>query len=120
MKILLKRAYDEPAGTDGFRVLVDRLWPRGKRKTDLRLDEWAKDIAPSTELRKWFGHDPKRWPEFRKRYKEELKSPKLRKMIADTVEAARNHSTITLAYAAKDTEHNEAVVLQAIFKRMAG
>jgi uncharacterized protein YeaO (DUF488 family) len=120
MKILLKRAYEEPDSSDGFRVLVDRLWPRGKKKADLRLDAWLKDIAPSTELRKWFGHDPKRWLEFCERYKAELKSPKLRKIIADTVQAAEKRSTITLIYAAKDTEHNEAVVLQALFKRMAG
>jgi uncharacterized protein YeaO (DUF488 family) len=119
MKILLKRAYDEPAAADGFRVLVDRLWPRGKKKADLRLDAWVKDIAPSTELRKWFGHDPKRWPGFCKRYKEELKSPRLRKLIADAVKAAQKCSAITLVYAAKDTEHNEAVVLQSIFKKMA-
>jgi uncharacterized protein YeaO (DUF488 family) len=119
MKILLKRAYDEPAAADGFRVLVDRLWPRGKKKADLRLDAWVKDIAPSTELRKWFGHDPKRWPGFCKRYQEELKSPRLRKLIADAVKAAQKCSAITLVYAAKDTEHNEAVVLQSIFKKMA-
>jgi uncharacterized protein YeaO (DUF488 family) len=120
MEVLLKRAYEEPASTDGFRVLVDRLWPRGKKKADLRLDAWVKDIAPSTELRKWFQHDPKRWPEFCKRYKAELKSPKLQKKIADTLQSAKKHSTITLIYAAKDTKHNEAVVLQAIFKRRAG
>ena len=73
MDVLLKRAYDEPAGTDGFRILVDRLWPRGKKKADLRLDAWAKDLAPSSELRKWFRHDAHRWPEFCRRYKEELK-----------------------------------------------
>ncbi|MGB6870130.1 MAG: DUF488 family protein [Acidobacteriaceae bacterium] len=120
MEVLLKRAYDEPDSTDGFRVLLDRLWPRGKKKTDLCLDAWVKDIAPSTELRKWFHHDPRRWPEFCRRYKAELKSPKLQKIIADTLQAARKHSTITLIYAAKDTQHNEAVVLQAIFKRRAG
>ncbi len=120
MKVLLKRAYDEPARADGFRVLVDRLWPRGIRKADLRLDAWVKDIAPSTALRKWFGHDPKRWPEFCKRYKSELKSPRLRRMIADTVKAAEKQPTITLVYAAKDTEHNEAVVLRSIFKKIAG
>jgi uncharacterized protein YeaO (DUF488 family) len=120
MKVLLKRAYEASAITDGFRVLVDRLWPRGIKKADLRLDAWVKDIAPSTALRKWFGHDPKRWPEFRRRYKAELKDPKLRKMIADTVKAAEKQSAITLVYAARDTEHNEAVVLQDIFKRIAG
>ncbi|MEI9967539.1 MAG: DUF488 family protein [Terracidiphilus sp.] len=120
MKILLKRAYEDAAGTDGFRVLVDRLWPRGKKKEDLRLDEWAKDIAPSTELRKWFGHDPKRWLEFCKRYKAELKNPEARKTIAGIVQAARKRSAITLVYGAKDTEHNEAVVLQGIFKKIAG
>jgi uncharacterized protein YeaO (DUF488 family) len=120
MKVLLKRAYEEPASADGYRVLVDRLWPRGKKKADLRLDAWVKDIAPSTELRKWFGHEPERWLEFCKRYKAELKNPKLRRTIADTVRAARKRSAITLVYAAKDTEHNEAVVLQPIFKRMAG
>jgi uncharacterized protein YeaO (DUF488 family) len=119
MEVLLKRAYDEPDSTDGFRVLVDRLWPRGKKKADLRLDAWVKEIAPSTELRKWYQHDPKRWPEFCKRYKAELKNPELQKMIADTLQAARKHSAITLIYAAKDAEHNEAVVLRTIFKRRA-
>ena len=75
MEILLKRAYEKPEAEDGFRVLVDRLWPRGKKKADLRLDAWTKDIAPSTELRKWFGHDPKRWLEFCERYEGELKNP---------------------------------------------
>lgn len=120
MEVFLKRAYEEPAGTDGFRVLVDRLWPRGKKKADLHLNAWVKEIAPSTELRKWFHHDPKRWLEFLKRYKEELRTPMLKKAIADTLDAARKHSRITLIYAAKDTEHNEAVVLQDIFKRRAG
>jgi uncharacterized protein YeaO (DUF488 family) len=119
MKVLLKRAYEEPASTDGFRVLVDGLWPRGKKKADLRLNAWVKEIAPSTELRKWFNHEPKRWLEFCKRYKAELKIPTAKKAIADTVQAAQEYSAITLIYAAKDTEHNEAVVLQAIFKRRA-
>ncbi len=119
MEVLLKRAYEEPAGSDGFRVLVDRLWPRGIKKADLCLDAWVKDIAPSTELRKWFHHDPKRWTAFCKRYKAELKSPTLQAKIAETLQAAKKHSTITLIYAAKDTEHNEAVVLQPIFKRRA-
>jgi uncharacterized protein YeaO (DUF488 family) len=119
MDVRLKRAYEDPDDADGFRVLVDRLWPRGISKADLRLDAWPKDIAPSTELRKWFHHDPERWPEFCKRYKAELKDPELQKTIADTVQKAKKHSTITLIYAAKDTEHNEAVVLQALFKKRA-
>jgi uncharacterized protein YeaO (DUF488 family) len=120
MEVLLKRAYEKPARADGFRVLVDRLWPRGMKKTDLRLNVWVKEIAPSTELRKWFSHDPKRWLEFCKRYKAELKVPMVKKAIVDTVRAAQEYSAITLIYAAKDTEHNEAVVPQAIFKRRAG
>jgi uncharacterized protein YeaO (DUF488 family) len=120
MEILLKRAYEEPANTDGFRVLVDRLWPRGKKKADLRLNAWLKEIAPSTELRKWFNHDPKRWLEFCKRYKVELNNSKAKRAIADTVHAAQKYSAITLIYAAKDTEHNEAIVLRTLFKRKAG
>ena len=120
MEILLKRAYEEPSNADGFRVLVDRLWPRGKRKADLRLNAWVKEIAPSTELRKWFDHDPKPWLEFCKPYKVELKNPEAKKAITDTVHAAQKYSAITLIYAAKDTEHNEAVVLRTLFKRKAG
>lgn len=119
MEILLKRAYEAPDGADGFRVLVDRLWPRGVRKADLRLDAWAKEIAPSTELRKWFHHDPARWPEFCKRYKAELAAPEMEHAILQLVHAARNHSAMTLIYAAKDAEHNEAVVLRPVFKRAA-
>ena len=120
MEVFLKRAYEKPASTDGFRVLVDRLWPRGKKKADLRLNAWVKVIAPSTELRKWFDHDPKRWLEFCKRYKVELKNPEAKKAIADAAHSARRHSAITLIYAAKDTQHNEAVVLRTLFKRKAG
>ena len=82
---LLKRAYEAPGSGDGFRVLVDRLWPRGKKKSDLRLDAWAKHLSPSTELRKCFDHDPKRWLEFCKRYKAELKAPEIREAIAQIV-----------------------------------
>lgn len=119
MEILLKRAYEKPETEDGFRVLVDRLWPRGKKKADLRLDAWTKDIAPSTELRKWFGHDPKRWLEFCKRYRNELKNPEVRATITQTIHAAAKRNAITLIYGAKDTEHNEAIMLQRIFKRIA-
>ena len=119
MKVLLKRAYEEPDNADGFRVLVDRLWPRGKKKADLRLDMWAKDISPSTELRKWFGHAPVRWLEFCRRYKAELETPEGEDAIARVVNAAHKHSIMTLIYGAKDTEHNEAVVLLPLFKRAA-
>ena len=119
MKILLKRAYEEPDSSDGFRVLVDRLWPRGKKKADLHLDAWAKDVSPSTELRKWFNHDPKHWLEFCKRYKAELTAPEMKASIVQIVRAAQKHTTMTLIYGAKDTVHNEAIVLQPIFKRAA-
>ena len=120
MEVLLKRAYEEPSNADGFRVLVDRLWPRGKKKADLRLNAWVKEIAPSAELRKWFDHDPKRWLEFCKRYKVELKNQEAKKAIACTVHAAQKHSAVTLVYAAKDTERTEAVVLRTLFKKKAG
>jgi uncharacterized protein YeaO (DUF488 family) len=119
MEILLKRAYEKPGTEDGFRVLVDRLWPRGAKKTELQLDAWAKDVAPSTQLRKWFGHDPKRWIEFCKRYKLELKNPEVRATITRTIQAAQGRSVMTLVYGAKDTEHNEAIVLLPVFRRMA-
>ena len=119
MEILLKRAYEKPEAEDGFRVLVDRLWPRGEKKADLRLDAWTKDVAPSTELRKWFGHDPKRWIEFCKRYENELKNPEVRATITQTIHAAAKRNAITLVYGAKDAEHNEAMILQRIFRRMA-
>ncbi|CAN5623879.1 DUF488 family protein [soil metagenome] len=119
MKILLKRAYEAPHSADGFRVLVDRLWPRGKKKADLCLDAWAKEISPSTELRKWFAHDPDHWLEFCSRYKAELAAPEMKDAITQIVRTAHKHSAITLIYGAKDTEHNEAVVLQPVFARAA-
>lgn len=118
-QIQVKRAYDKPARGDGFRVLVDRLWPRGVKKTDLQLDTWAKGLAPSTNLRKWFGHDPNRWPEFRKRYREELTESHATKSIGEVLNAAKRTKTITLVYGAKDTEHNEAIVLRKLFERIA-
>lgn len=119
MEILLKRAYEKSDAKDGFRVLVDRLWPRGVKKADLHLDAWAKDVAPSTQLRKWFGHDPKRWTEFCKRYKLELKNAEAQATITRTIQAARRRSAMTLIYGAKDTEHNEAIVLLPVFRRVA-
>ena len=109
--IKLKRAYEPPSAGDGTRVLIDRLWPRGISKQKAKLDYWMKDIAPSTELRKWFGHDPKRWAEFRRRYAAELREhPDL---IAELRSLARK-SPITLVYAAHDESHNDAVVLRDV------
>jgi uncharacterized protein YeaO (DUF488 family) len=107
--IQLKRAYEKPNESDGRRFLVERLWPRGVKKTSLPLEAWLKDVAPSTELRKWFSHDPARWNEFRKRYFAELeKAPEAWQPL---VEAARK-GTITLIYSSHDEEHNNAVALK--------
>jgi uncharacterized protein YeaO (DUF488 family) len=115
--VLLKRAY-EPAGRrDGERVLVERLWPRGVRKEELELDWWAKDVAPSTALRKWFAHDPERWPEFVRRYRAELRHPDAARALAEIVDHARSH-TVTLVYSTHDTEHNNAVVLKQVIDRV--
>ncbi len=118
MEILLKRAYERPARGDGTRILVDRLWPRGVKKADLRLDAWVKELAPSTALRQWFGHDPERWLEFRRRYRKELGTVEVRRLIKEIIAAAKPASPITLVYGARDTEHNEAVVLREKFRRL--
>ena len=110
-KVVLKRAYDSPSDEDGMRVLVDRLWPRGVRKVDAAIDHWLKDLAPSTELRKWFGHDPARWNEFRRRYSAELRER--RSELDQLRDLARKHR-VTLVYAARDETHNEAAVLRDI------
>jgi uncharacterized protein YeaO (DUF488 family) len=110
----IARAYDLPARPSGVRFLIDRLWPRGIRKEDLPVDGWLKDVAPSTALRQWFGHDPARWTVFRKRYEVELTAhPEAWQPI---LEAARK-DTVTLVYAAKDPEHNHAQVLRGFLKR---
>lgn len=107
--IQLERAYDGESRTDGTRFLVERLWPRGVKKTSLKFKAWLKDVAPSTELRKWFSHDPAKWDEFRRRYFVELKAnPDSWQPI---LEAAR-HGTVTLIYSSHDTEHNNAVALE--------
>ena len=107
--LYIKRAYEAPSETDGFRVLVDRLWPRGVSKDAAHIGEWAKDLAPSNELREWFGHDPERWTEFRHKYKTELEAnPAVKAFIKEHA----HRKVITLVYAAKDEIHNNAVALK--------
>ena len=113
MELRVKRAYEPAAKSDGRRILIDRLWPRGVKRESAAIDEWMKDVAPSTELRRWFAHDPARWKEFIQRYRKELASPtaevaieRLRKLASDR--------QVTLVYAAADSEHNNAVALRTI------
>ena len=107
--INIKRAYEPAEKSDGYRILVDRLWPRGIKKTDAHFDAWLKEIAPSTELRKWFNHEVEKWADFNKKYKAELKdSPALEELS----ELLKKHKTVTLVYSAKDEQHNQAVVLK--------
>ena len=114
MDIRLKRAYEPASPADGYRVLVDRLWPRGVSKQRAMLDDWQKELAPSTELRQWFGHEPRRFPEFRRRYLDELRGERPR--LAELRRRARD-GALTLVYAARDAEHNEAVVLADVLRR---
>ena len=109
MNITLKRIYDKPSRTDGARILVDRLWPRGVSKEKADLDLWLKDIAPSTDLRNWFAHDPKKWAGFKKKYKAELEANKA--AVKELKQVARKKK-VTLLYGAKDENHNEAVVVK--------
>ena len=109
--VKLKRAYEKPARTDGTRILVERLWPRGLTKERAAVDLWLRDIAPSPDLRKWYGHDPAKWPEFRRRYLAELeRAPEQAALETLWEQAAKG--TVTLVYAAHDEKHNSAVVLQ--------
>lgn len=110
--IQCKRAYDPPAKTDGQRILVDRLWPRGVSKEELALDDWNKDLAPSTELRQWFGHDPKLWAAFYQKYHAELKAQ--HQEAVDALVKRAKAGKLTLVYAAKDEQHNNAVALKML------
>lgn len=107
--IRLRRAYEDPADADGFRVLVDRVWPRGVTKAQARIDLWCKEVAPSTELRRWFGHEAQKFTEFARRYRAELDGSEALEELRTLV---RERATVTLVYGAKDTEHNQAVVLR--------
>lgn len=113
MNILLKRVYEEPSSADGKRILIDRLWPRGLTKEKAKIDLWIKDIAPSTALRKWFGHDPLKWDEFKKRYRKEIKE---NTAGATQLKQQLEKGKVTLVYAAKDETHNDAVVLKDYFE----
>ncbi len=112
--IRLKRVYEAAAPRDGARILVERLWPRGVKKSSLRLDSWLKDVAPSSELRQWFGHQPEKWPEFRRRYFAELNANTSTWKIL--LELARR-KTVTLVYSSHDQEHNNAVALKEFLER---
>ena len=112
--IKLKRAYEKTARDDGERILVERLWPRGLTKLEAKIDLWLKDVAPSTEIRRWFGHDPDKWEEFRQCYQKELKDKDdLIKLLKRKAKAG----TITLIYAARDEEHNGALVLKGVLQK---
>jgi uncharacterized protein YeaO (DUF488 family) len=112
----IKRAYEPAARGDGYRVLIDRLWPRGIKKTAFEIDEWAKELAPSTALRRDFGHDPEHWKEFQKRYAQELHAPEAKEKLRELASKAAK-GNVTLVYAAKDEQHNNAVVLKRLLQR---
>lgn len=114
MKLSIKRAYEPAKKNDGIRILIDRLWPRGISKKKAKIDLWLKEIAPSTELRKWFSHDPKKWKEFKRRYIIELKK---NKESIVTLRKTLKKDKVTLIYAAKDEEHNNATVLKSFLEK---
>ena len=114
MDIRMKRAYEPASPSDGYRVLIDRLWPRGVSKKEAKLDEWDKELPPSTKLREWFGHEPSRFSEFRRRYINELRHERTR--LTELRRRARQ-GRLTLVYSAHDTEHNDAVVLADVLRR---
>jgi uncharacterized protein YeaO (DUF488 family) len=113
LNIRLKRAYEPPSSDDGMRVLVDRLWPRGLGKSEAAIDRWLKEVAPSSELRRWFGHDRRKWDEFRRKYEAELSGQT--DLLSELRQAARD-GPLTLVYSARDQEHNQAVVLRDVLK----
>jgi len=113
--IKTKRIYETPAGEDGFRILVDRLWPRGVQKEKAKIDLWLKEIAPSDELRKWFAHDPQKWEEFKKKYEKELATKQ--GLLNEIRQTEKEKGTVTFLYSAKDTKHNNAVALKTILEK---
>ncbi len=117
--VRLQRAYEEPGPDDGYRVLVDRVWPRGRTREELRLDAWDRDLGPSNELRHWFGHDPARWAEFQARYRGELAAPPRSRML-DELEARAREGRVTVVFGARDPEHNQAQVIAQEIRRRLG
>jgi uncharacterized protein YeaO (DUF488 family) len=117
--VRLSRAYDPPGADDGYRLLVDRVWPRGVTRDDLRIDEWARDLAPSTELRRWFAHRPERWEEFARRYRAELAEPKAAALLDGLAERA-SHGRLTVVFGARDRERNQAVVIADLLAERLG
>ena len=115
--IRIRRVYSEPSSRDGVRILVDRVWPRGISKERARIIQWRKDLAPTTSLRKWFGHEPARWIEFRRRYRTELARPEMKDELKKLARLSRKR-TITLVYSAADEEHNQAVVLMELLEEV--
>ncbi|KAA0989226.1 DUF488 domain-containing protein [Dyadobacter aurulentus] len=113
MTVFIKRIYEPQTAQDGYRVLIDRLWPRGIKKQDARIDEWLKEVAPSTELRKWFNHEPEKWKAFTKRYAEELRASSAYQSLQSLIE---QHGRVTLVYAARDEQFNHAAALQRILR----
>lgn len=116
MSFKIKRAYEKATRGDGVRVLVDRIWPRGVSKAEAKIDQWRKEIAPSTALRKWFGHDPARWAEFERRYIAEIET---QRAALDELRELATGKTVTLVFGAKDTEHNQAVALREYLEQGA-
>jgi uncharacterized protein YeaO (DUF488 family) len=112
--IKIKRAYEPKENSDGFRILVDRLWPRGIKKEDLQVDVWIKEIAPSAELRKWFNHDAEKWQQFKSKYNTELKHSAFTEQVLALI---KKHKTVTLIYSAKDEQHNQAVVIKDFLEK---
>ncbi len=115
MTVSIKRAYDKPGAQDGTRILVDGLWPRGMKKEELEIAQWIRAIAPSPELRKWYGHDPKRWKEFRERYRRELSESPREKLLKELVSRVRK-GKVTLVFGARDAEHCNATVIAEMIR----
>jgi len=114
--ITIKRVYEAPTRGDGTRILVDRLWPRGIKKEDAHVEQWIRELGPSDELRRFFGHDPARWEQFQKRYLAQLKQPQIKALLAELENIARS-GPLTLVYSAKDQHHNQALVLKELLEK---